>query len=440
MKKNSRYHGHLLYEFYAVPLCKYWSKKGNSLNRILAVLHKDKTKTDKHIRDNLGNHSVPEDLFPGILFLLIETDLYQKFFDVGLTPRTDFFNSERRAMEQYQYLSLLTDKKDEIWGRWLKLFQLRYDFNKNMDKWGEHQQEDLFEKVEKDISDGTIEQEFEEYLKKIEDHKTELKQKKPKQDFNDLKENLCSDISSRFEIINLFFQLSFYEIYRNWLRNEYLYDKKDADDENRCKAEEEIGRAERRADDILKKMDDTDFKNNHSAFYEDYRMMRLYHIGTNLIGIKTVHFKEFNSDERNDYLEKGKKLLEKMKPDITDTLQYHIWFEYYHYLHLQREMEHCLAESKIREGLIKLETALEALKKLEAKTQGGFSKILLKVKYQKRGLEYIKSSFEAMLLEKELEQPFGSEYQINEEEHANKETSFEFIRAWVKEIRKSFFR
>lgn len=444
--KNNRYRGHLLYEFYALPLCEYWTKKGrrdNFLHRVLAILHNDKTKTAKHVRDNLRrDHSVPEDLFQAILFLLIETDFYQKFFDMGLTPRMDFFNSERRTMDQYQYLSLLTDEKDNLWGRWLKLFRLRYDFNENIgneNKQGEQQQKAMFKQVEKNISDQTIEKEFEEYFEKVKHHKTKLKQKKLKQSFNMLKENLCSDIFSKFEIINLFFRLSFYETYRSWLRGRYLYKKEDGNKKDRIDAEKEIDRAGRQADDILKKMDAMDFKKDHSAFYEDYRMMRLYHMGSNLIGTKTLHFKKFDISERDEYLDRGEKLLKEMEPNVTDTLQYHIWFQYYRYLHLQRKMEHCLAQTKVREGLIRLENALEALKELEAKTQGGFSRILLKVKYQKRGLEFIKSSLEAMLLEKELEQPFGSEYQINEQQQANKDSSFQRTQAWIKEIRKNFF-
>ncbi|GEM_PF-3025293 len=439
-KKESGYQGHLLYKFYADPLKMYWKEREDSFfYRIITVLQKKKT----DIRRNLGrDRSVPSELLQEILFLLIETDFHQQFFDIGLTPRIDHFNSEKKAMEHYRYLSLLVSKEDRFWGRWLQLYELRYDFNENECEAGENfrdHQEELFKKIDKEIEDNrSFQPGFTEYLQKLENYENDLKQSKKKEAFNALKKELCSNISCKFKIIALFFQLSFYETWREWLRNEYLYRRED--EEGRKAAEEKIDRLKTKADDVMKKMDAMNFKENHPAFYEDCRMMRLYHLGTDLIGTKTLHFKDLDPAERREYLEKGERLSEQMKPDIADTLQYHIWFEYYGYLHLQREMEDCLAENRIREGLIKAETALNALKDLEDKIQGGFSKILLKIKYQKSGLEYIKSSLEAVLLEKELEQPYGLEYRINEQQQADKNTSFERIQAWMKEIRKNIFQ
>ncbi len=435
-EKESGYHGHLLYKFYADPLKIYWKKREDSFfYRIIDVLQKKKT----DIRRNLGrDRSVPSELLQEILFLLIETDFHQQFFDIGLMPRIDHFSSERKAMKHYRHLSLLVSEEDRIWGRWLKLYELRYDFNENEYSAGKNlrnQQEKLFKEIDEDIEHNLPG--FMGYLNKLENCRTDLKQSKKKEIFNDLKKELYFNISSKFRMINLFFQLSFYETWREWLRNEYLYRRED--EEGRKAAEEKIDSLKAKADDVLKEMEDMNFRENHSAFYEDYRMMRLYHLGNNLIGTKTAHFKDIISDERCEYLKEGERLSEQMKPEPADTFQYHIWFEYYRYLHLQRKMEHCLAENRIREGLIKAEDALNALRDLEYKIQGGLSKILLKVKYQKRCLEYIKSSLEAMLLEKELEQPYGFEYRINEQQQANKDTSFERIQAWMKKIRKHLF-
>jgi hypothetical protein len=434
IKEKKDKSGRLLYEFYAVPLLHYWEKKKRkriTLNRMLACLE---SKDRELVNDNLKGCSVPLTLLKGILFLLIETDFHQQFFDIGLTPRIDHFNSEKKAMEHYRYLSLLVSENDPIWGRWLNLFELRYDFNENERRLGKdpNNQEELFKEIENHLS---LWPGFRDYLQKLETCEADLTRDKEKKEFNALKKEICSHISSKFKIINLFFQLSFYETWRGWLRNQYLYKRKD--EAGRKAAEEKIASLKAEADNVLKQMEDMNFRDKHPAFYEDYRMMRLYHLGTNLIGTPTVHFKKFDHKERLNYLEEGEKLLEQMAPEIGDTFQYRIWFEYYRYLHLQREMEHCLAKNRIREGLIKAETALNALKDLEDKIQGGFSKILLKAKYQKRGLEYIISTLEAMLLEKELEQPYGLEYRINERQQANKDTSFERIQAWMKTIRKN---
>ncbi len=422
------------YQFYYSPLEKFWLAEKRTKEELYECIHllqssgNDRKKAFETVKKHLKTNNLQKWFLKAVIFILNLTYFYQKFLDIGMPHRRDMFNSERKLVEYYRQLSLIIAPDDHFWGRWLNLFEVRYDLNfdelKRIDR---ARQRKLFQDIEHKLATGFYDNYFHEQFTIIGDE-DERRNSYLKKEINNLLEKI--------KIFNLFFELTFYVTYWNWLRLSFLY-RKDVKNENRMEAEEKIQRMMEKTKLVQEKLDAISF--SQTLFYQDYRMLRIYHLGSELIGKKTIHFRYFPEEEMKSHSDHEKKLLKLIKPESKDTLQYHIWFEYHRFLSIQRKMEMCLVKNKIGEGIKKLDKALGVLNKLEEIMQGGFSEMLIKVKYQKRGMIHVKLTLETMLLEKEIEHPFGVEYQINDQKQKNKDASFEDLQDWMKDIRKRFF-
>lgn len=403
-----------LYKFYGEPLKEYWKKnrKLKDLYALLPNLHENKKSKSKTVQDQFVRiNSLPLGLLKGVLLLLAETDFYLSYFDLGMIPRLEMINSDRVAFQQYKLMKNSTAKEDNFWGRWLTLYEVRY----NSDRFNDDAKKEKFEELKRYVQLDYFERE-KEMIKKID-------------------KNLYDVLLKRLEIFNYFFALSYYQSYRGWLQNS-RYNAK-APKEEITKVESGISATLHDIERYMNKLEKIDaIKEN---FYFDYRINFLYFKGSQLIGSETKHFKELNNELREKNLKNGQSILDETLPEKSDNLQYRIWHDYYRYLHLQRVAENLILERDYYAGLQQIVICLDLLNKIERKLRGGFSRLLLKIKYQKRGLMYIQNSIEAFLLEKELEEPYGYEYKLHEESQTKRDSSFQKIQDWMKEVRKNIF-
>lgn len=453
----------LWYEFYGKTLSDHWKNMDNKANsdlykiipesqedgkninknrkkimgtlyQILSQLHKD-SKTSKGslgcipktVADNFTRQkSIPIGLLNGVLLLLVETDFYLSFFDVGMTPRLELFNSERTSKKLYEYMRLLISKDDEFWGRWLNLHCIRYE----SDLWDDDEKEKLYNKYH------TI---YKKYDYPSMFFVEELKKMKM------INRDMHKRLKQRIEFFNHFFCFCFYLTYNSWIKYSGRFNLKERESqkkellvvvEQRMKNSFEALRRY-----FIEESTGTFYKRSpfskelFDSFYFDFRIHQLYYEGTLLIGSEVNHFRELDENQRNTLLIRGEEFKNKLQPRYNDNTQYRIWYLYYVCLHQQRVAEHELCNESFHKALELFNEANQILNEIEQIASGGFYRILLKVKYQRRCIFYITNSLEAYLLEKQLEDPYNIEYKLNEARHKSKDNTFQNLQKWMEEIR-----
>lgn len=417
---NSDNNPKVWYKFYGQTLLNAWNNRKEKrtkerLYEILAVLHKIGCTADVVQQNFNRNRSIPQKLLDGVLLLLIDTDFYLSFLDVGMLPRADIYNSERVSRKYYENLKIMLAETDDFWGRWVTLHELRYQSTLLSNEEKEKKYLKIFDEYKSPITEKKF---FTEELKK-------LKEIEPK---------LAEHIQYKMDILNLFYKLCFNLSYRSWIKNSIYY----VDKEEFFNKIHPIDNSIKDSfDEIEKKLSENPLLKE--KFYYDFRIHELYYKGSKLIGSETKPFIELSQKKRMEMVKTGKKLLEETIPNSKDNLQYRVWHKYYHYLNVQREAENLLLDKNYIEGLEKYKEAYSMLKEMESQIAGGFFTILLKIKYQKRGVSYIINSMEAFLLEKQLEDPYGYEYRLNEERQKSRDSTFDRIQEWMINLRKDIF-
>lgn len=380
----------IIFDHFATFLKSFWKENRtlDELYSILATLHTKGCKPPT-VKDNFIRHeSIPEELYGGVFLLLLETDFYNQYFDIGMITRIEMMNSDRIAFQIYKYLKNIHKnfESDELyfWRRWIDLYEVRYD----SDRFSDEHKKKIFDKLEKytNYTFFTVE------LEKIKNL--------PKY------ESLYNALKDRLSSINYFFTMTFYQFKRGWFK--HFHYKVDNYKDNEMQKDENCIR--KCIDQIQNNINNLKKTKSYQDFHYDYRINYLYYYGSKLIGYDLKDFKEQPQNRRQTILEECEKLLSnEMKIEATDNLQYRIWYDYYYFIHIQRCMQHKLLEEKCDyyEALELILKCLNLLDNLENSIKGGFLRILLKVYYHKRNLEYIKFSIKAFLLERSIEEPFN---------------------------------
>jgi hypothetical protein len=138
------------------------------------------------------------------------------------------------------------------------------------------------------------------------------------------------------------------------------------------------------------------------------RLLDLYFTGNKSMSDYEGKYHLLSSDKRALFLVASAAILNQMKPIQEDELLYRVWHKYYNFLYLQRLVENEILNKNYFEIPERIRVALDSLEDIQKTCRGGFNRIRIKCIYHKRFLEFIWSSIEAYLLEKETLSQFGS--------------------------------
>ncbi|HMY68779.1 MAG TPA: hypothetical protein PL163_19195 [Leptospiraceae bacterium] len=401
------------FEFYGEKLHKFWKDKkaeGRTLEGLYLLMgklsdgHTDNaisTIKNKFIREK----SLTKELIPAAAVLLLETDFYSQFFDIGMLHRLDKQNTEKQSRTSYDLLKIKSaDKTDIIWNRWLNLFREKY-----------------------------IEPENTEKFYSVESGKTDSKE------IIDLMERLRKEESDLYEIINFrkdvidrFYKLSVIFHYRSFLHSELF--RKDIENNDRKRKGPEIDLLLNEADRLLDDLEKYSSRPEFGEFYEDFRLYRNYQTGNHMFG--TAVFKDLSQKEQKTELERKKKYMEIMLPREDDSHTYSIWYNYYNFHYLQNRMDYFMNSGSLEKGLEECEKCIQLLKALDGKLKGGFLRLSLKIKYNLRILYLIYYSVEAMIQERSVGLSIdGTEYEKEGLSEKRDRTVMDILE-WLRSIKK----
>ena len=314
--------------------------------------------------------------FKPVQILLLDTDFYKQFFDISLIHRIYASGSERESLKNYKLLKLVIHKNDRFWGRWLNLFELKYEIK--------------LDGIEKNKVIEILESD----------------------NFNDL-----SEISKKlkyektFKLINQVFNLAF-----KLAKTSLAISKKEKFNNSRIEI----------------KIEDYE----KSKFYHDMKMLNLYQDGTFILLNFKGHFKEQNSEDQKSILEKGGEFFQKNSLKIGESSTFKIWYLFYKFLHVQREMEFELIKKEFEQALIFVTKSEEILNEIEEIHNGEQNFIILKLKYQRRYINLVKNYLEIYNFKINIEDPFKEydESEVVEYEQENKQNSFSKAINWLNSI------
>lgn len=422
--KNTR----LWYTFYASPLQNFWKENKNNRTQeelyqlISRMFFKPNTKEERSadtvknffIREN--KHTLPREYLKGVICLLMETNFYDKFFDIGMSHRLDLKNTEREARNSYLYLKTnIAEKEDLFWGRWIELYRLRYDSQSL-----KYEELDaIYEKIKKEISSNIKKNPFEKELGII---------KKYSESMSDL-------LSERCIIYNTFYNICFLLNFRSFLRDKNYNNFRKIAPLKEIEIEEKIlqiiDTTEKYIQDIKKILENS---STNSRFNDDFKMICLHHNGNKMIGKYITAFPKMEKRKREELLLLGEDFINNLKPELNSSKIYRIWYDYYNYLYNLRILENSIALKHFESSLEFCNKCLELLDKLDEKLKGGFLRICIKIRYHRRNIHYIYHTIDAILLENSLESSEEIDYIKNELILDKRDDSFRLTQQWINEI------
>ena len=361
------------------------------------------------LRKAWNEKRVEEKDLQSIQYLLVNTDFYRQLFDVSLIHRIGNFNSERKALEAYQYLRMIIHKKDYFWSRWLYLFCLRHEFQNKEEIVSVigslSRDKSLSRQEQKDLDSKDINALKERLF-------TEVEAKCTDNLFADMEiedEETNEIYQKQIQTLNQIFLINLCTTKRTWLRNKEL----GINHTNESKTIQEIEKYEKKTQKIFECIEND--KTPCQNYIIDLRMLRLYHYGTQLLGKHTTCLMDLHEKERQAVIEQGKSSLLKMQPRDNDTSQYRIWYWFYEFLLIHNQSIHALCGKKFNDGLKCLKKAKKILFKIEKQSNGRQMAILLKTKQYLLNVSYVQQYIQIVLLEKDLEQPMNEERLIEKQ-------------------------
>lgn len=411
MRKASEYQENepkVWFKFYTPFLLEHWNsrKEGRSKKTLFQVLAKLHTKTCKESTVEQYFHrtkTLPKDVLSGVSLLLVETQFYERFFEIGMTPKRELHGSKRITQEYYTLVKNNLASFDEFWKRWIQLYEINYE----TEILAREEKEKLYDEIFQSYKSFVTEKQFftkeRALLKKID-------------------KVLSERIEMHYEILNLFYKTCFGLAYFGFLRN--LKNYKDISEyETRIHSVRNFTK-----DNLYELKDKLKLYNLEKKFYSEFRIHELYFLGNEILGIEITPFRFQKQETRIQLLKEQRQTLEICKPSTEDSIQYVVWYKYYEFMHLQWETIHNLENKDFLLGIEKLRKCLNYLEDFEKELLGNFARILLKIKYHKRNIRFLLSSLEILLLEKSLQKQDNSK---DRERHARHLLDLE---KWIHEL------
>lgn len=416
------------FSFYAIPLRDFWksnksNRKMEDLYKLLARLYVKSNPGDedraassvKNLFKREDKNTLPREYIRGVSALLLETDFYLRFFEIGLPHRLEVKNTKREARNSYLYLKTnYAEKIDTFWGRWIESYSLFYDSS----HLSHEEISILFEKRFKDLVHNEGKEHFKIELERI--HK-------------EYDPQLSSLLFLRYNIINLFYKTSFLFNYRSFLKD-ILNEESESyisKSERETKIQNTIESLSITIKELETLINNPDFKNE---FQEDLLMIQMHNQGNQFIGRFVSSFKNLSEKNQNNLLEKGDYFVYTMKPNPDSSKIYRIWYEYYEFLHLYRILEQFLSKGYYENAMDQCRKCLDHLDRLDEKLKGGFLRICIKIRYHRRTIHYIYHSIDAFLLESALDSNDGNQIQMNREAFNKKNDQFQRTISMISEV------
>lgn len=366
------------FKFYTPSLLEHWNsrKEGRSKEKLFEILAKLHTKGCK--KNTVAQYfhrtkTLPKEVLNGVWLLLTETKFYNKLFEIGMTPRRELHNSKPITEGYYELLKNQIAKEDEFFGRWIELYELNYQTEILTREEKELRYEQIFQEYKSEVVEKTFFQRERKLLKQID-------------------KEIWESIEKHYEILNLFYKVCLGLAYFGFLRNLKNYKSIEKYSSRILSIRNFV------KDNLFKLKSKLEAFGLYEKFYTDFRIHEIYFYGNEILGIEITPFRYESPQKRENMLTQQKETLNLCKPTVQDSIQYRVWYKYFEFMHLQWEAIHNLEKVDLLSGIENLKSCLGYLEEFE-KELAGFVRILFKVKYHKRNLNFLISSLEIYLLE-----------------------------------------
>jgi hypothetical protein len=415
------------YRFYAEPLHNFWKDKEgrkleelfNLISRLYSKSNTEEKRSQSTVKDYfVRQHILPKEYLNGVICLLIETNFYQNFFEIGMIHRLDLKNTQKEARNTFLYLkSNVAEKEDLFWYRWIFLYQLQYEKN-----FGDY---NSIQKAFENMVSSFLENWFEYELNII----------------NDIYKNLYEPISENIKIINRIFFICLLFNYRAFLRDRNYNNQRNITNKELLEIEEKIENLtienQRKLNDLKKYFKETKYS---ERYQEDFKLLELFQSGNRLIGKYVTAYPLLDFDRRQELLIYGENFIYESKPGPMDKKIYIVWYEYHQFLHYLRILEHSISSGHYEISISHADKCIDLLNKLDEKLKGGFLRYCIKIRYHRRSIYFIRESIDAYLLERSMEASTDNDYVKNILYLEKKDDSFKTTQEWIKKVYQNIFK
>lgn len=382
------------YKQYANSLFDSTSKFGINKEKTYLLLSILIGNSDSSIKKEFSRKRIPENYIESIRYILHADTIYVDYFSMLLPFYRD--QDSKESLIRMKLEILKQKKKQPFWDKWIKL----NEFIKKTDYQEKSEILDFFKKeavnVDLPIANAIAN------IHSLLCPNTNLIKKK----YSDLHSKIDARLNIYERVYRVVFHLSYYSCLRGFLYRERLAKSEEVlflKDSRReisfAKAAEYIGE--------LKELAVEKFENDFNL-RKTIRLLELYCAGDKSMSDYEGRFDTLSSGKQELFLRQSGKILKTHKPIPEDELLYRVWHKYYHFLYLQKLVENEILNKNYFEIPERIRVALDCLEDIQRICRGGFNRIRIKCIYHKRFLEFIWSSIEAYLLEKETLSQFGS--------------------------------
>ncbi|MBK6605265.1 MAG: hypothetical protein IPO06_08495 [Leptospiraceae bacterium] len=381
------------YKQYANILFESTSKFGINKEKTYLLLSVLIGNSDSSVKKEMSQKRIPANYVEAIRYILHSDSIYVDYFSMLLPFYRD--QDSKESLIKMKLEVLKEKKKQPYWDKWIRLYEIKkteVDEKNNV--------LDYFQKEEVNVDLPIAHA-----IKNI--HLILC----PNSNLNLIKKNyqeLYTKIDNRLNIYERVYRSVFYLTYYSWLcalghRTELSKTEASLKEKIReisfVKVEECIRE--------LKELT-SEKKEKDSNLRKTVRLLDLYYAGNKSMSDYEGSYHSLFSDKRTLFLMQSAEILNQMKPIQEDELLYRVWHRYYNFLYLQKLVEDEILNKNYFEIPERIRVALDCLEDIQRICRGGFNRIRIKCIYHKRFLEFIWSSIEAYLLEKETLSQFGS--------------------------------
>ena len=379
------------YKQYANSLFDTTVKFGINKEKTYLLLSELIGNSDSSVKKEINQKRIPANYVEAIRYILHSDSIYEDYFSLLLPFYRD--QDSKESLIKMKMELLKEKKKQPFWDKWIKLNEIiKTDYKeKNIVL-------DYFEKEEVNV-DLPIQNTIQEIHFVLCSNSNKIQKKY---------QELYTKIDRRLNIYERVYRVLFYLSYYSWIC---------ALQERMELSKAEVGLKEKIREISFVKI--ADYMNELKHLTEEksesdlnlrktVRLLDLYYIGNKSMSDYEGKFFLLSSDKRELFLKQSSEILNQMKPKQKDELLYRVWHKYYHFLYLQKLVEDEILNKNYFEVSERIRMALESLEDIQKAGRGGFNRIRIKCIYHKRFLEFISSSIEAYLLEKETNAQFES--------------------------------
>jgi hypothetical protein len=408
------------YKQYANHLFSVTTKYGINKEKTYLLISLLIGNSESSVKKEFSKKRIPASYIDPIRYILHADSIYMDYFAVLLPFYRD--QDGKESLIKMKIDILKQRKKQPYWEKWIRLYEINlYDYSEKdtVIEYFQHEAENLETSIEDAVH--SIHEILCSKSNSIKKHYSSLYEK----------------IDKRIHIYERIYRSIFYLTYYSWLRELGARKEISNSEWNLTETMREISFT--RVQKYIQELQNLTRDNSEEDLQikKTVRLLDLYYSGNRSMSDYEGKFSQLASSQREDFLEKSSEILKKMQPVSEDELVYRVWFKYYYFLYLQKLVEHEVYNKNYFEVPERVKIALESLEEIQRTCRGGFNRIRIKCIYHKRFLEFIWSSIEAYLLEKETISQFGGiSSPLRNHNHFTYDDQFFDTIEWMKEQRK----